>query len=172
MSNLSIILSVAAVLTTTSALADDDAPKTLEARRAAAKAKLEKAFEKRMENVTLVGRYSITQGDEEKPSKADRYQVDKVTKQQGDIWLFHYRRSAELVLPIPVKIRWAGDTPMILMTNQKIPGMDTFTARVFFYGDRYAGTWQHGAVGGHMWGMIRKSAPAKSEKTKAKKESK
>ena len=35
-----------------------------------------------------------------------------------------------------------------------IPGLGTFTARVMFYGDRYAGTWQHGKAGGHMWGQI------------------
>jgi hypothetical protein len=28
--------------------------------------------------------------------------------------------------------------------------------RLFFHGDRYAGTWQHGAIGGHMWGRIEK----------------
>jgi hypothetical protein len=168
------MLTVATVLTVAPAYAEDDAPRTLETRRAAAKAKLEKAFEKRMTNVVLVGRFSITEGDEEKPSKKDRYQVDKVTKLQNDVWLFHYRRSPDLVFPIPMKIRWAGDTPMILMTNEKIPGMGTFTARVFFYENRYAGTWQHGAVGGHMWGLIRKGkqAPAKSEKPKTKKESK
>jgi hypothetical protein len=29
---------------------------------------------------------------------------------------------------------------------------------VFFYGDLYAGTWQHGAVGGHMSGRIEKKS--------------
>ncbi len=32
--------------------------------------------------------------------------------------------------------------------------MGTFTSRVMVYGDRYAGTWQHDKVGGHMWGHI------------------
>jgi hypothetical protein len=31
--------------------------------------------------------------------------------------------------------------------------------RLFFYGDRYAGTWQHGKVG-HMSGRIEKKGPA------------
>jgi hypothetical protein len=38
--------------------------------------------------------------------------------------------------------------------------MGTFTARVLFYEDRYAGTWQHGKVGGHMFGKIEKAKPA------------
>jgi hypothetical protein len=45
---------------------------------------------------------------------------------------------------------------MIVMTDTELPGIGTFTARVFFYGDRYSGTWQHGDVGGHMSGRIEK----------------
>ena len=40
-----------------------------------------------------------------------------------------------------------------------LPGLSTFTVRVFFYGDRYAGRWQHGAVGGHLSGRIEKRKP-------------
>ena len=50
------------------------------------------------------------------------------------------------------------DTPMISMTDVAIPSMGTFTVRLVFYGDRYAGTWQHGQVGGHMFGRIEKTA--------------
>jgi hypothetical protein len=61
-------------------------------------------------------------------------------------------------IPIVVPMRWNGDTPMIVMTDTSLPGLGTFTVRLFFYGDRYAGTWQHGAVGGHMSGRIEKRA--------------
>jgi hypothetical protein len=57
-------------------------------------------------------------------------------------------------IPIVVPMRFVGDTPVIMMTDTSLPGIGTFTVRVFFYGDRYAGTWQHGAVGGHMAGII------------------
>jgi hypothetical protein len=63
-------------------------------------------------------------------------------------------------IPIVLPMRWNGDTPMIMMTDTSIPGVGTFTARVFFYGDRYAGTWQHGEVGGHLSGRIEKQASA------------
>ena len=67
--------------------------------------------------------------------------------------------------PIPVKVEWAGDTPVLTMTDQKIEGMDgQFTVRLLFHGDRYAGTWQHGAAGGHMFGTIAK-IEAEAEKT-------
>jgi len=47
---------------------------------------------------------------------------------------------------------------VIMMTDTSLPGLGTFTVRVFFYGDRYSGTWQHGAYGGIMSGRIEKSA--------------
>ena len=44
----------------------------------------------------------------------------------------------------------------ISLTDLAVPTLGTFTARVIFHGDRYAGTWQHGNVGGHMFGRIEK----------------
>ena len=57
-------------------------------------------------------------------------------------------------IPLAVPMHWVGDTPMITLTDYGIPGMGTFSARVFFYGDRYAGTWQSERAGGHMFGSI------------------
>jgi hypothetical protein len=59
-------------------------------------------------------------------------------------------------VPIPLEIKWAGDTPVITLTNLEIPGLGTFTSRVVIYEGRYAGTWQHGSVGGHLFGRIEK----------------
>jgi hypothetical protein len=42
------------------------------------------------------------------------------------------------------------------LTDWEIPTLGTFTCRVLFYGDRYAGPWQHGKVGGLMYGRIEK----------------
>ena len=42
----------------------------------------------------------------------------------------------------------------------------TFDSRVLFHGNRYVGTWQHGEVGGHMWGMIEKKAEEKADAEK------
>jgi hypothetical protein len=55
-------------------------------------------------------------------------------------------------MPLPVK--WAGDKPVIAMDNVKIIGLGTFSAHVVIDGKRYAGTWQHGKVGGHLYGAI------------------
>ena len=60
-----------------------------------------------------------------------------------------------MTLPIVVTMKFVDDTPMILMTDTALPGLGTFTARVFFYGDEYAGVWSHqGKGGGHMFGRI------------------
>jgi hypothetical protein len=59
-----------------------------------------------------------------------------------------------------VPLRFVGDTPVIMMTDTALPGIGTFTVRLFFHGDRYSGTWQHGEVGGQMFGRI-EPAPAR-----------
>ena len=60
-------------------------------------------------------------------------------------------------IPIVVPLHFIGDTPVVMMTDTSLPGIGTFTVRLFFYGDRYAGTWQHGQVGGHMSGRIERT---------------
>ena len=120
---------------------------------------LERQFTERMQGATLVGRFTIA-GREDQPARPDRYQIVSVEKLAGDDWRFNARiqyGSVDATVPIVVTMPWAGDTPIITMTDVSIPTLGTFTARVFFYGDRYAGTWQHGAVGGHMFGRIEAS---------------
>ena len=58
-------------------------------------------------------------------------------------------------MPLPVK--WVGDVPVITMQDLSIPGLGTFSAHVVIDGQKYAGTWAHGKVGGHLYGKISKS---------------
>lgn len=123
---------------------------------------LEKQFTRRMAKSVLVGKFTID-GKEDAGLKEERYEIESVTKTNGDYWTFLARikyGDVDTKLPITVKMLWAGDTPMISMTDFTIPRMGTFTARVIFHEDRYAGTWQHGQVGGHMFGKIEKAKPA------------
>lgn len=57
-------------------------------------------------------------------------------------------------LPLDIKILWSGNTPVITLDGFWIPAMGTFGARVMIHSNRYAGTWQHDEVGGHMFGKI------------------
>ena len=43
---------------------------------------------------------------------------------------------------------------MITVDKLTIPGMGTFDARVVIRGGKYAGTWMHDDVGGHLFGTI------------------
>jgi len=117
---------------------------------------LERQFTDQMRSATLVGRFTIA-GREDRPASPDRYDISSVEKLGGDDWRFNARLrygNVDVTVPVVVTMVWAGDTPMITMTDVTIPTLGTFTARVFFYRDRYAGTWQHGNVGGQMFGRI------------------
>ena len=66
-----------------------------------------------------------------------------------------------------------GSADLIVMTDRKIPFSGTFTCRILFYGDEYAGTWRGANHGGHMWGRIERpedeapeEAPEKAEEKK------
>ena len=117
---------------------------------------VERQFAERMRNVTLIGSFT-TAGQEDRVPRPDRYDIVSVEKVGADLWRFQASCCGlNGTVPIVVPMRFNGDTPMIMMTETSLPGIGTFTARVFFYGDRYAGTWQHGKVGGHMWGRLEK----------------
>lgn len=123
------------------------------------RAAAEQAFAAKLSNAKLSGMFSVV-GKTDGPNKPDKYQIVSAKKIQGDDWMVTAKMKVganELDIPIPIKIYWAGDTPVMSLSDLTIPGMGTFTSRVMFHGDRYAGTWQHGDVGGHMWGTIEKS---------------
>jgi hypothetical protein len=130
---------------------------------------LEKGFAERLSGSVLVGQYSVV-GKETKPSSPERYELKKVSKVAGDLWTFEARikyGQTDVTLPITLRVIWAEDTPMITLTNATLPGLGSaFGTRLIFDGDRYAGTWQHGTVGGHMWGVIEKAGAAKGENSK------
>jgi hypothetical protein len=119
------------------------------------RAALEVQFARQLTNARLSGSY-VVEG-RQGPPQHDQYTLRKVEKSEGDKWLFtavieYGNRSFAVPLEIPVF--WAGDTPVISVTNMVIPGAGTFTARVMFYGDHYAGTWSGATHGGYLWGTI------------------
>jgi hypothetical protein len=126
---------------------------------ASEQAGLERAFEEMLSGATLAGKFSL--GDR---IASDRYTISKVSKLAGDIWTIQARiqyGKRDVTVPVPVAVKWAGDTPVITLTDVGIPGLGTFTARVLFYRGQYAGTWSAKDHGGEMWGKIEKPAPAR-----------
>ena len=130
----------------------------------------EKAFVEQMANSVLVGFFTVDGKSDDQPLKEERYEIDSVAKASGNLWVFTARvkyGNIDTRLPITVPMEWAGDTPMVSLTNASLPGLGTeFSARVLFYEDRYAGTWQHGKVGGHMFGKIEKQSTASASPDK------
>jgi hypothetical protein len=119
---------------------------------------LERAFSEQMTNAALVGHFTIA-GREDRAPREDRYDISSVEKIGENRWRFNARIGETGVsAPMVVPMRWIGDTPIIEMTDFSIPTVGTFSVRLIFYGDRYAGTWQHGPVGGHMYGLIKKGS--------------
>ena len=121
-------------------------------------AEREKKFKAMMTGVTLVGH--STRLNQEGLFGEEKYVIDSVSKLTGETWLIHARLqygSRDLPVPVPVIIKWAGDTPMITLTDLTLPGLGTFTARVLLYGDQYAGTWSAKDHGGQMFGKIVKT---------------
>lgn len=135
-------------------------------------AALDSKFTESMAGVVFAGSYSVTSGGEEKPAQMEKYTITRVSKAKGDYWLFVARiqyGKTDLTVPMTLQVKWAGDTPVITLTDLAIPALGTFTSRVMIYGDRYAGTWQHGKTGGHLWGRLEKlEKPEKAEETNGK----
>jgi len=117
---------------------------------------LERTFAERMQNVTLVGHFTID-GRASSSGRPERYEIERVTKMGESDWRFDARityADIDVTLPVTVPIVWAGDTPIITITDLAIPTLGTFTVRLLFYDDRYAGSWQHGELAGLMYGVI------------------
>ena len=92
--------------------------------------------------------------------KEEQYTISKCEKLPEDD---RYRLTARIKygqtdgeFPMDLDILWAGNTPVITMDQVWIPGLGTFSARVLILNGRYAGTWDHGDVGGHLFGKIEK----------------
>src|SRR5947209_13374289 len=120
---------------------------------------LEQKFQQMMSGVTLIG-HSASLNGEIIPGQ-EKYVIEKVSKLAGETWLFHVRiqyGSHNLPAPLPVTIKWAGDTPVITITDLTIPGLGTYTARVLLYRDQYAGTWSAKTAGGQLFGKIVRQA--------------
>jgi hypothetical protein len=122
---------------------------------AEARAERERAFEEMMTNVSLVGQ--STSFDREGIVGKEEYVIEKVSRIAGDRWLLHTTMklgSGDVTVPIPIIILWAGDTPVITLTDLSIPGIGSYSARVLLFRDHYAGTWTGAEGGGHVFGKI------------------
>ncbi len=105
----------------------------------------------------FVGKFTI-EGKEDAAPKTEEYTISKCEKlPEENMYRFTARikyGDVDNEVPMDLKVLWSGSTPVITLDSFWIPGMGTFGARVLIHSDRYAGTWQHDAVGGHLFGKI------------------
>lgn len=118
---------------------------------------LEAKFKATLTRATFSGRWCGIKDGQLTPEKEDKYTLVSVTKLAGETWIINARiqyGEKDFVAPIPVQVKWAGDTPVITLDNVGIPGGNTYSARVLIYNKTYAGTWSGGDHAGLLNGVI------------------
>jgi hypothetical protein len=161
---------------------DEDPPTpqapAADAATAERQAKLEKKFQDTLTNATLDGRWYEIKDGKIGEEHAEKYTITRVTKfGTGTHWVILARvqyGDKDVSLPVPVRVEWADDTPVISVTNAGLPGLGTYTARVMVYDNLYAGTWSGTGHGGVLSGQVVSNSDKTSDKsndpqTKAKK---
>jgi hypothetical protein len=158
-----VVLAFAWFLTGKEVLADDAKDTISAAPKEASKPiptseDLEAKFKAMLTKATLSGRWAPLKDGALGSEKEDKYNIVSVGKISGDSWVVNARmqyKEREFVAPIPVKVRWAGDTPVLILDDFKLPGsQNPYSARVMFYEHTYAGTWFAGDHGGLLSGVI------------------
>lgn len=130
-------------------------------------AEREAALSAMLSGATLEGSFTVSRPGEAAAADGtkltnDKYTLGEVKKVDAEknLWVFPTRiqySDKDFTLPLTLPIEWAGDTPVVVVDNVGLPGMGTFSARVLFFNDHYAGYWQHGEVGGNLFGKIHRA---------------
>lgn len=122
-------------------------------------------FQALLEKAELSGRWCLIQNGELGPDKQDKYRIESASKLNGDSWIIkaHVQYGTnDFVAPIPVQVKFAGDTPVIVVDNLAVPGGGTYSARVLFHDNTYSGTWSGGTRGGLLHGIVTHPATTNS----------
>ena len=121
---------------------------------------LEKQFQETLTNASLTGFFTVGDSAEARP---DKYTIENLTKIDAETWKFDARiqyggRDYRASVNVPVK--WAGETPVLTLSQYAIPGQGVFSARILIHNGMYAGTWGNPTTGGKMFGMVVKNDTA------------
>ncbi len=124
-------------------------------------------FSKYLSGTVLTGVFTIDGKPLDKLHE-ERYEIKSAKKLEGydSLWEIVTRikyGEKDLELPVEINVEWVGKTPVMVMDSVTLPGLGTFSARVVFHDKKYAGTWKHDDVGGHLFGRVDR-APQKGNK--------
>src|SRR5262245_20079570 len=115
-------------------------------------------FKALLTSAYLSGRWApLKDGELGEEKTGDKYNIVSVTKGSGENWTVSAKmkyREQEIVMPIPVQVKFAGDTAIMIVDKLAIPGGGTYSARLLFYERTYSGTWSGGRGGGMLYGVI------------------
>lgn len=123
----------------------------------------EQTFADALNGATLDGTWQMTRpADSGKGTKLtgpapEKYTILRVEKLLEDQWIITARiqyANKDAEIPVPIRVVWAGDTPVITVDELTLPILGTYSARVMVYGGFYAGTWFGKGYGGVLSGQI------------------
>ena len=120
----------------------------------------EKQVQESLTTVTMTGFFTVGDAPE---TKEDKYTIERVTKIAEDLWAFDAKigyNNREFKATVKVPVKWAGETPVLTLSNYLIKDHGVFSARILIFNGMYAGTWGAQAHGGKMFGKIVKNEPA------------
>ncbi|MDA1266677.1 MAG: PQQ-binding-like beta-propeller repeat protein [Planctomycetota bacterium] len=150
-------------LLTAPLIAQDEQPTPAELQ-----AEREAAFAAKMSGAILAGQFTDRTRPDAEPA-ADRYTLGEVKQLESGKWRFEAKieyMGRTGTVPLEIDVFWAGDTPVITLTDFKVPLFGTFTSRVMVFEDEYVGLWDGAGHGGKMWGDIirpQDEAPAEED---------
>jgi len=126
---------------------------------------LENQFRETLTGAVLEGTWQVTgkgglnAHEPLSESHTERYTIASVQKISDDQWLVGARiqfAEVDVTVPVPVRVLWAGDTPVIILDDLNIPMIGPYSARVMFHHRFYSGVWYSNQrnYGGVMSGRI------------------
>ena len=125
---------------------------------------MEAKFKTTITNAVMDGRFCMIAGGKLSPDKEEKYTIAGVEKTGDGQWTITAKieyAGITLNAPVPVQVKWAGDTAVIIVDNMGFPGTAKYSARVMIHGETYAGTWNGGDHGGLLHGVIKKAEEKK-----------
>jgi hypothetical protein len=118
----------------------------------------EERFKMLFTNATLSGRWArLKDGVLGEERAGDNYTILSVVKRDGENWTVNAKmkyRDKELILPVPVRMKFTGDAAVLIVEDLGIPGGGTYTARLLIFERTYSGTWKDQRGGGMLYGTI------------------
>jgi hypothetical protein len=136
----------------------EDTPKAPDSGQKASASDPAEKFRLLFTKAYLSGRWApLKEGELGEERTGDRYQIVSATRGTGDNWIIKAKlnyHGQEIEMPVPVRMKFDGDTSILMVDDLPIPGGGTFTARLLIYGRTYSGTWKDQRGGGMLYGTI------------------